>query len=112
MSLPRATGVPSERTKTTPVPKHEGEEVALGYRPEIASSCVIGLPDDEYGNRVHAIVHAATPFAPEEIDTFLRERLVRYKLPRPYEFVTGPPRGDDGKVRRSALRAARLATVR
>jgi hypothetical protein len=31
-------------------------------------------------------------------------------VPRTYEFVAAPLRGDDGKVRRSALRAARLAT--
>jgi bile acid-coenzyme A ligase len=34
---------------------------------------------------------------------------VKYKRPRTYEFVTAPLRGDDGKVRRTALRAARLA---
>jgi bile acid-coenzyme A ligase len=87
-------------------------EAALDEHPEIGSSCVIGLPDEEYGNRVHAIVQAATPLAPDEIDKFLRERLVRYKLPRTYEFVTEPLRGDDGKVRRSALRAARLTRGR
>ena len=59
---------------------------------------------------MHAIVQAAGPVEPEELETFLGERLVRYKVPRTYECVTEPLRGDDGKVRRSALRAARLAT--
>jgi bile acid-coenzyme A ligase len=45
-----------------------------------------------------------------EIEKFLAARLVRYKVPRTFEVVTEPLRGDDGKVRRSALRAARLAT--
>jgi bile acid-coenzyme A ligase len=85
-------------------------EAALDEHPRIASSCVIGLPDEEYGNRVHAIVQTAGPVEPGELEKFLGERLVRYKAPRSYEFVTEPLRGDDGKVRRSALRAARLAT--
>ncbi|HUF25424.1 MAG TPA: AMP-binding protein [Gemmatimonadaceae bacterium] len=84
-------------------------EAALDEHQRIASSCVIGLPDEEYGNRVHAIVQTAGPVESAELEKFLRERLVRYKVPRTYEFVTEPLRGDDGKVRRSALRAARLA---
>jgi bile acid-coenzyme A ligase len=84
-------------------------EAALDEHPRIASSCVIGLPDEEYGNRVHAIVQTAGPVESAELEKFLGERLVRYKVPRTYEFVTEPLRGDDGKVRRSALRAARLA---
>jgi bile acid-coenzyme A ligase len=87
-------------------------EAALDEHPKVRSSCVIGLPDEEYGNRVHAIVQAAEPFAPDELAAFLRDRLVKYKVPKTYELVTEPLRGDDGKVRRSALRAARLATTR
>ena len=83
-------------------------EAALEEHPGIASSCVIGLPDEEYGNRVHAIVQTTAPLPPVELETFLAERLARYKRPRTYEFVMEPLRGDDGKVRRSALRAARL----
>jgi bile acid-coenzyme A ligase len=37
------------------------------------------------------------------------ERLVTYKVPRTWEFVTEPLRDDAGKVRRSALRAERVA---
>jgi len=83
-------------------------EAALEEHPKVASSCVIGLPDEEYGHRVHAIVQATGSITAGELEAFLRDRLVRYKLPRSYEFVTDPLRADDGKVRRSALRAARL----
>jgi bile acid-coenzyme A ligase len=83
-------------------------ESALEEHPDVRSSCVIGLPDEEYGNLVHAIVQAADPIPTAELDEFLRARLARYKLPRTYEFVASPLRGDDGKVRRSALRAERL----
>jgi bile acid-coenzyme A ligase len=84
-------------------------EAALDEHPQIVSSCVIGLPDDEYGNVVHAIVQTITPLTTAELDEHLRSRLAGYKRPRTYEFVAEPLRGDDGKVRRSALRAQRVA---
>jgi bile acid-coenzyme A ligase len=40
--------------------------------------------------------------------THLAERLVRYKIPRDFEFTSEPLRDDAGKIRRSALRAERL----
>jgi bile acid-coenzyme A ligase len=83
-------------------------EAALDEHPKITSSCVIGLPDEEYGNLVHAIVQAVASLAAGDLDEFLRSRLATYKCPRTYEFVTHPLRGDDGKVRRSALRADRV----
>jgi bile acid-coenzyme A ligase len=83
-------------------------EAALDEHPAITSSCVIGLPDDDYGSVVHAIVQGAAPLTAHELEAFLSSRLARYKRPRTYEFVTEPLRGDDGKVRRSALRAQRL----
>jgi bile acid-coenzyme A ligase len=84
-------------------------ESALDEHPQVTSSCVIGLPDDDYGNSVHAIVQTAERITGAQLDEFLRSRLGTYKRPRTYEFVTEPLRGDDGKVRRSALRAERVA---
>jgi bile acid-coenzyme A ligase len=87
-------------------------EAALDEHPGVRSSCVIGLPDDDYGSVVHAIIQTAAPLAETELDAFLRARLAGYKRPRSWEFVTQPLRGDDGKVRRSALRAERVAARR
>ena len=84
-------------------------EAALDEHPRVASSCVIGLPDEEYGNAVHAIVQATAPLSAAELEAFLAERVAKYKRPRTYEFVSAPLRGDDGKVRRTALRAERVA---
>jgi bile acid-coenzyme A ligase len=84
-------------------------EAALDEHPAVASSCVIGLPDEEYGNAVHAIVQAQGALDGHALEAFLAERLAKYKRPRTYEFVSTPLRGDDGKVRRTALRAERLA---
>jgi bile acid-coenzyme A ligase len=84
-------------------------EAALEEHPKVVSSCAIGLPDDDYGNIIHAIVQAAQPVSVVELEEFLRSRLAKYKLPRSYDFVAEALRGDDGKVRRSALRGARVA---
>ena len=73
------------------------------------SSAVIGLPDEDLGQRVHAILDATAPVAEAELRAHLAEHLVVYKIPRSFEYVSEPLRDDAGKVRRSALREARLA---
>ena len=85
-------------------------EAALQEHPHVRSCCVIGLPDEDLGQRIHAIVEAdADQVATEELLRFLGERLVRYKVPRSIELVQEVLRDDAGKVRRSQLRAERLA---
>ena len=83
-------------------------EAALQEHPDVRSCAVIGLPDDDLGNRVHAIVEADPGLAADVVLAYLRERLVPYKLPRTVEVVDEPLRDDAGKVRRSALRTQRL----
>jgi fatty-acyl-CoA synthase len=86
-------------------------EAALDEHPAVLSSCVIGLPDEDYGNVVHAIVETRHEVSDEELRAHLASRLVSYKLPRTFERSPEPLRDDAGKVRRSALRAARLPTT-
>jgi bile acid-coenzyme A ligase len=85
-------------------------EAALDEHPRVRSSAVIGLPDDDLGNVIHAIVHTdnGTPIEIDELRDHLGDRLVRYKIPRSFEFTTEPLRDDAGKLRRSALRAERI----
>jgi bile acid-coenzyme A ligase len=86
-------------------------EAAINEHPAVRSACVIGLPDEDRGNRVHAIVEAdEADVPPADLLEFLAERLVRYKLPRSIEYVDTPLRDDAGKVRRSALRAERIGS--
>jgi bile acid-coenzyme A ligase len=86
-------------------------EATLAEHPAVLSCAVIGLPDEDKGSRVHAIVEAdPTVLSFEDLDAFAAERLVAYKRPRTMEFVDTPLRDDAGKIRRSRLRAERLAT--
>ena len=72
------------------------------------SVCVIGLPDEDKGNTIHAIVEADPgTLTEQELLTFAAERLAKYKLPRTVEFVDVALRDEAGKVRRAALRAER-----
>jgi bile acid-coenzyme A ligase len=83
-------------------------EAALEAHPAVRSSAVVGLPDPDLGQRIHAIVDAVAPVEADVLRAHLAEQLVRYKIPKSFEFVCEPLRDDAGKLRRSALRAARL----
>jgi bile acid-coenzyme A ligase len=83
-------------------------EAALDAHPRVRSSCVIGLPDEDLGERVHAIVQADGDVSEDELRTWTAERLAPYKVPRGFELTAEPLRDDAGKVRRSALRAERV----
>lgn len=80
-------------------------EAALDAHPAVLSCAVIGLPDDDLGQRVHALVEAAAPVTGGDLRDFLGERLARYKIPRGFTFTSQPLRDDAGKVRRGELRA-------
>ncbi|MBY8824947.1 AMP-binding protein [Sphingomonas colocasiae] len=84
-------------------------EAALIEHPGIADAVVLGLPCDDLGARVHAIVQLAADLPAAGIDAFVRARLAGYKCPESYETTDAPLRDEAGKVRRSALRDERLA---
>jgi bile acid-coenzyme A ligase len=84
-------------------------EAAIDAYPGVRSSAVIGLPHEDLGNYVYAIVDApANDVVQEALLAHLRERLVSYKIPRTIEFSPEPLRDDAGKVRRKALRQERM----
>lgn len=89
-------------------------EGALEEHPAVVAACVVGLPDEEYGAAVHAVLNLSRPVDDDELRAHLRERLVAYKVPRSFERVDEPLRDDAGKLRRSRVAdevAARQARV-
>ena len=87
-------------------------EAALEEHPAVQSCAVIGLPDEDLGSRIHAIVNAKGKVDEAGLRAHLNERLVSYKQPRSFEFVDEPVRDDAGKVRRTALRDERIAGMK
>ncbi|MGX9787786.1 class I adenylate-forming enzyme family protein [Mycobacterium sp. MMS18-G62] len=86
-------------------------EGALTEHPGVIDAVVVGLPDDEWGERVHAIVvpaDVASPPSSEELRNFCRERIAAYKIPKTVEVVESLPRSDAGKIRRADLARERL----
>jgi bile acid-coenzyme A ligase len=86
-------------------------EAAIDAFPNVRSSAVIGLPDEDLGQRVHAIVDVFSSVAENSLIEHLQASLVRFKIPRSFEFVSEPLRDDAGKVRRYQLREMRIAQL-
>ncbi|MCA6105989.1 AMP-binding protein [Bradyrhizobium cenepequi] len=91
-------------------------EAAVCAHPDVRSCVVVGLPDPELGQRVHAIVEcdpsADAQVIADSMRDFLADRLSRYKHPESFEFVDAQVRDDSGKVRRTLLRDQRAAWLK
>jgi bile acid-coenzyme A ligase len=86
-------------------------EAAVGEHPAVEDVVVIGLPDPEWGTRVHAIVQP-TPGAgltSDAVRAFARSRVAPYKVPKTVEFVERIPRSAAMKVNRARLIEQRTA---
>lgn len=90
-----------------------GENVDPGEIVEVLRShsavdeaAVVGLPDDTWGERVGAlIVPKTTELSEETIESFCRDRLAGYKLPRQIAFADSLPRTASGTIKRPAVRS-------
>ena len=91
-------------------------EAAVSECPCVRSCVVVGLPDPELGQRVHAIIEPETGAdertIADNMAEFLKDRLSRYKQPESFEIVSAAPRDDSGKVRRTLLRDERAAWMK
>lgn len=87
-------------------------EAAIDEYPLVLSSAVVGLPHEDMGSSIHAIVQARPGLTEGKLLAHLAERLVAYKHPRTIEFVDKPLRDEAGKVRRAQLRDQRIARMK
>ena len=81
-------------------------ENAIFGCPGVADVAVIGVPDDQWGEAVKAIVvpqPGETP-SPEDIISWTRSRIAGYKAPKSVDFADVLPRNPSGKVLRRSLR--------
>ncbi|HET9891882.1 MAG TPA: acyl-CoA ligase FadD12 [Mycobacterium sp.] len=86
-------------------------EKTLAAHPDVAEAAVIGVDDEQYGQRLAAFVvlepGAALDAgaAPEALKQHVRENLANYKIPREITVLDELPRGSTGKIQRADLQA-------
>ena len=78
-------------------------EAVLKKHKKVADAVVVGLPDKEWGHRIHAIVESPEAVTGKELIKFALDYLPPYKIPNSFEFVDAIPRNESGKVVRSKL---------
>ncbi|OBK96551.1 acyl-CoA synthetase [Mycobacterium asiaticum] len=82
-------------------------EKTLASHPEVAEASVIGVDDEQYGQRLAAFVvlESGASATEETLKQHVRENLANYKVPRSITVLDELPRGSTGKILRNELKA-------
>ena len=85
----------------------EIEEILVRH-PAVHEVAVIGIPDEEWGEAVKAVVSTVDggEVTEEELIEFCRDHIASYKKPRSVDFVDDLPRNNYGKIVKRELREA------
>jgi long-chain acyl-CoA synthetase len=84
-------------------------ERVLSQHDDVSEVVAFGVPDPQWGEAVHAVVVRRAGASPtvttDELVSFARDRLARFKIPKVLEFADSLPKTASGKVQREILRA-------
>ena len=92
-------------------------EASLHRMPGVADCAVFGIPDDEYGEAIHAVVQPqpGVTLTQDQVRSYLREHVSGFKVPKSVDFSAELPREDSGKIFKRKLRepfwAGRFARI-
>ncbi|MGN2639519.1 AMP-binding protein [Nocardia takedensis] len=80
-------------------------EEALAYLPQVSEVAVVGVPDQEYGQRLAAFVvkREGAGLDSDMVRNYIRHRLSRFSVPRDVTFLSSLPRGETGKILKRLL---------
>jgi fatty-acyl-CoA synthase len=83
-------------------------EDLLADHEAIEEAAVVGVPDEEFGQRLKAFVvlREGAELSEAEVQQYVKENLARYKAPREVVFLDELPRNATGKVLKRELQAA------
>jgi long-chain acyl-CoA synthetase len=86
----------------------EIESVLLSH-PKVGDAAVFGIPNEDWGEEIKAVIEPATDVAPgddlaTELDAFCVDKLAKYKRPKSFDFIAEMPRDPSGKLYKRKLR--------
>ncbi len=81
-------------------------EEALAHHPDIVDVAVVGVTDEEFGQRLcsYIVVRSGASLTEHDVKEYVRNRLARFKIPRDVVFVETLPRNAGGKVLKRVLK--------
>ena len=82
-------------------------EAALEHHPDVLEAAVFGVPSEEWGESVHAVVvvREGGSMTEDDVMSFAREHLANYKVPRSVTWMDELPKTGSGKILKRELRA-------
>ena len=82
-------------------------EEALAHHPDVVDVAVVGVSDEEFGQRLRSyiVVRPGASLTELDVKDFVRNRLARFKIPRDVVFLDTLPRNEGGKILKRELRS-------
>ena len=75
-----------------------------GHLPGVIETAVVGLPDEKWGDRLHAVITARPGVTVDDVLAFARTKLAGYKMPRSMEIWPELPKSGANKILRRSVR--------